>query len=259
MLRARLCVAGVLVASVALAWSCGGTLASSPDGGAADASTSSSGSDSGIVSSSGSTSSGSTSSGGSSGSGGSSSGSSGSSSGGSGSSSGGPWCNDGCTNDWVCQNDCPKIANGILCCNQFSGACYPTTNSVCWSVPDAGCPTTPTTNPICPVAHGGKLPANPNTGKPGCDGCIECTSGASWCFCAGDSADDNSGCLGFVNCVLTCMNGNTDAGAVPPYGVDPNACETQCAPLYKGQHVLYGDDLIGDLQQNCSSAAACGR
>ena len=159
----------------------------------------------------------------------------------------------------MCQNDCPKIANGILCCNQFSGACYPTTNSVCWSVPDAGCPTTPTTNPICPVAHGGKLPANPNTGKPGCDGCIECTSGASWCFCAGDSADDNSGCLGFVNCVLTCMNGNTDAGAVPPYGVDPNACETQCAPLYKGQHVLYGDDLIGDLQQNCSSAAACGR
>ncbi len=249
--RVLLHLGAFLIATGALAWGCGGTLASSPDGGGGDASASSGGSSGGGASSSDSTSS----SGGSGSS--SSSGSSGSSS--SGGSSGGGSCSMGCSTDTQCQRLCPPVANGTLCCDQASGACYATTNNVCPLPLDSGCPTS---QPICGVLDSGDFPPNPNTGSPVCDGCIECNCGSPWCICSADSAFDNSGnvtgCLGFVGCFITCLNGNADAGIAPVMDASVPVCAQLCSASHSMQQVQEGEALLSCMVQSCATPTTCG-
>jgi len=248
---------GFLPAIVALAWGCGGTLASSPDGGGGDASTSSSGSSGGVASSSGIPSSGGSTSG--SGGSGSSSTSGSSASSSSGGSSSGSSCSLGCSSDTQCQQLCPPVANGTLCCDQASGACYATTNNICPLPLDAGCPTT---QAICPVLDSGDFPLNPNTGSPGCDGCIECSCGSPWCTCSADSAVDNSGnvtgCLAFVECFITCLTGNADAGIAPAMDASVQGCGQTCSLSHSMQQVQEGEALLSCMVQSCATPTTCG-
>lgn len=270
-------IAGLLFATLVTGWGCGGATISFPsDGGGASSSSSSggvinpgsssgsgssssggvgsstgSGSSSGVVSSS-------TSSGSGSGSG-SSSGFSGSSSGdGSSSSSGGPpTCSAPCHSDSQCQATCPPVAGGSNCCDPASNVCYATTQSSCpGPVMDAGCPTG---GPICSPNGQGNTPPNPNTGSTGCDDCIECSCGMSWCACAGDSSLDGSGnptgCLGYVDCFIACIGGDPDAG-VPPGTAQQ--CGQQCAPAYPMKQVQEGDAFIQCVAGSCSTSTTCG-
>jgi hypothetical protein len=246
--RVLLHLGAFLIATGALAWGCGGTLASSPDGGGGDASASSGGSSGGGASSSDSTSS----SGGSGSS--SSSGSSGSSSSG-GSSSGGS-CPPSCSMDTQCQQLCAPVASGTFCCDQASGACYATTNSTC-PVPadDAGCPSG---GPICAPDDAGNIPPNPNTGFTGCDDCIECSCAATWCTCMGDTGFDDAGsytgCLGYAKCVIDCVNGVSDAGGP---GMTASQCFQLCSPGYTPQQLQEGASFEGCIVGSCATPSTC--
>jgi hypothetical protein len=78
----------------------------------------------------------------------------------------------------------------------------------------------------------------------------------------GDSAVDGSGnltgCLGYVNCIVLCLNGDPDAG-VPPADGGVQECAQQCAPAYTQQQMQEGDALLGCLASNCDTASTCAQ
>jgi len=108
---------------------------------------------------------------------------------------------------------------------------------------------------ICPVNDAGGSPLNPNTGSYGCDGCIECSCGSSWCACGADSTFDyfhgtvTGGCLAWVNCVIGCVGG--DAGVEP--------CAQQCAAGggYTQQQLQEGSDLLSCMASSCNTPSTC--
>jgi hypothetical protein len=163
-----------------------------------------------------------------------------------------------CTSDQECQASCPPVmGGGTNCCDQGSGVCYATQNPTC-PVPADACPSG---GPICSPDDAGNTPPNPNTGSTGCDDCIECSCASSWCSCVADSSVDASGnatgCLGYTNCIVTCLNGNPDAG-VPPADGGVQQCVQLCGPSYTQQQVQEGDALLSCLASSCTSPTACG-
>lgn len=101
------------------------------------------------------------------------------------------------------------------------------------------------------------------TGNMACDDCVEVSCGADWCACGADSAVDDAGvaggCLGYVNCIIACVDGNPEAGVPPQDGGLPE-CVMLCGNgAYTAQQQAEGQSLISCLASNCASQATCGQ
>lgn len=103
----------------------------------------------------------------------------------------------------------------------------------------------------------------PSPGQsPACNQCIADSCEDSWCACAGDSSVDDAGsvngCLGFVNCILVCINGDPEAG-IPPADGGIQECAMLCAQSYSSQQVTEGESFISCLASGCATPTTCGQ
>jgi hypothetical protein len=99
----------------------------------------------------------------------------------------------------------------------------------------------------------------PNTQSPGCDQCIEGCCAFTWCACAGNSGMDDAGqptgCLGFVECVESCLYPESDSGSDAG---TLNTCSQQCDANYLMGQVDEGTALLSCLVGSCASTTQCG-
>jgi hypothetical protein len=61
--------------------------------------------------------------------------------------------------------------------------------------------------------------------------------------------------VGFVDCIIACLNGEPDAG-VPPQTIQE--CAMLCGPSYTMEAQQEGQALISCLASSCDTQATCG-
>ncbi len=87
-----------------------------------------------------------------------------------------------------------------------------------------------------------------------CDTCIAQNGCDAYCTCAGDSSLDDAsmmptGCVGYVDCIIACLNGDPEAGVPPADGGVPE-CAALCGGdggTYTGQQQQEGQALLTAL------------
>ncbi|HEX8792922.1 MAG TPA: hypothetical protein VF765_18380 [Polyangiaceae bacterium] len=101
----------------------------------------------------------------------------------------------------------------------------------------------------------------PMTGSMVCDDCVEVSCSLTWCTCAGDSSFDDAGlvdgCLGYVHCIIGCVNGDPEAG-VPPASLSMCAMLCGSSSTYSAQQQQEGQNLVSCLAASCNTATTCG-
>jgi hypothetical protein len=94
---------------------------------------------------------------------------------------------------------------------------------------------------------------------PPCNQCITGSCEDGWCPCADDSSVDDAGningCLGYVECIIVCVDGDPDAGIGP--GTLPQ-CAMACGPAYTKQQQAEGQAFLSCLASSCDTPTTCG-